>query len=154
MGLGGREEIPQEFLDWGGRGRLVPSLFEMVPQGVKDFQLLDLEVPVGQEEAVISSLKNPLTLGVGPAGVWVRGALAAGQGPPTEARDAQQPPAEGPGLSVRSVLSSLCSTFLGVLSFSPFLQEAGEEQMGPVSGSLGLQMRSWREGREEGSWSG
>lgn len=27
------------------------------------------------------------------------------------------PPAEGLGLSIRSVLSSLCSTFLGVLSF-------------------------------------
>lgn len=55
------EGIPQEFLGWGGR--LVPSLLEVVPLGVKDFQLMGLGVQARQKVAATSSLKNPLTLG-------------------------------------------------------------------------------------------
>lgn len=55
------EEVPQEFLCWGGR--LVPSLLEVGRLGVKDFQLLGLGVQARQEVPATSSLKNPLTLG-------------------------------------------------------------------------------------------
>lgn len=58
----------------------------------------------------------------------------------------------GPEHREPTVLSA--SPFSKSPPLAPFPQQARKEQMGTVSSSLGLQMRSWGTAREEGSWKG